>query len=285
MFDKKDYIDTETGVLSTDLYNLELRHLNVMNGAKRPIYFNAVVVLVLTLILIASDAVTLFSAFEKVLLKDSAPLLYSVVIISAAALELLPILVSIILRKMELDKRDKKPRNPIYVALCVICLTAFLCVFAFSANVRWATQDLVVNVKDITPTSASDLMNSTATINLNAETGVQMKHIRSVTLMLMVLPFLTSCISFGLSYFSFDPVSEMDFEKSKHRVVLMSYKPRLTTAEKTLQGTVYTGQELDSFEQAANANTDAYSNVAKSIANEVLAEKIATSEGLDKCCK
>ena len=285
----KDYINTAQGVLSTDLYNAQIQHIYDLNDAETPIYFNPIVVVVLTLILIASDAITLFSAFEKVLIKDSAPLLYSVVIISAAALELLPILISIILRKMELAKKKNKGKKPIHLTMCIAFMLAFVCVFALSANVRWATQDLIVNIKDeqsiSSTTSDSNQQSAQITVDLNADTGVQRKHVNAVTLMLMILPFLTSCISFGLSYFSYDPLHNIEMQKTIHRVKLMAQKARYHTAYQTLKSTNYTGTELDDFQKAANANTEALGAVAKSIANETLAEKIATSEALDKCCK
>jgi len=153
------------------------------------------VVILLLIILAFSDALNMYALFEELLIESVAVLLFVTASV-AICLTLIPLILGHLMR---LKYYGLAKVSNVWLA---VLLATFVLLFAVTAYIRWETRDL--NYVDLGTT-----MQNTADMTANVMTQEEKANSASAiatTIILMVMPMITSIVAFFLGWISSDPL-------------------------------------------------------------------------------
>ncbi len=256
------------GILSRDVYAQARRHLKGMDKATRPLWQNQGFCLFVTMLLAVMDGINLFSVYDTILYESQA-MLWAMTATTAFCLEFFPMLLAVLLRQMEGKNREERQKYLIFVwAVCV----GFLLVFLTTAALRWVSKDITFAGE------TSVITGGLSTTSLAADTTSPAAT--ALTVLLMVLPLITSIAAGTLSYLSFAPKEKREYLKNIRKIEVAEQLAQIQVAQWELAET-----KADNF--AENAIFSASEDYIISLAREsnaqadiALAKRLHTAQAL-----
>ncbi len=256
------------GVLSRDVYTQKRRYIRKMDRASRPLWQNQGVCLFVTVLLAVMDGINLFSVYDTILYESQA-MLWAMTATTAFCLEFFPMLLAVLLRQMEQKCGDER-KKCLYFAVAV-CIGFFL-VFATTAVLRWVS-------KDVTFAGETTVITGEAgQASLAADTSSPAAS--ALTVLLMVLPLITSIAAGTLSYLSFSPVEKQDYLKKLREVEIAEQSARIQVAQWELTEAKPDDTMENTLFSAAEEYIDTLELESKARADFVLAEYLRTPQAL-----
>lgn len=187
--------------MKSHLYRMP-KDIGRINHAGEPVWGKSGVIIFLVVGLSMLDAVTLYSVFDKLFYQSPA---ISMVLTFGCALCLnfVPLLLG---RYIHLYRYRMKG---VRLWMLLAWLGVFLLLFAATFNLRWQTRSMGF---DNSSAALVDITGQNETVK--EENAGNDKEAVAATLLLGLLPGITSCVNLGLGYLSDDPVKREIEEES-----------------------------------------------------------------------
>lgn len=260
----------------------EISYPTLLEGERRAqqsgnaLWFRQVIVLILVVLLFAMDWINQFSAFDAVLTENQwIGMMLSLCL--ALVFNVIPLILGKFIKDYQYNRggRSMKP-------ILFLVITFFL-VFAISAAFRWNTRDLSFAAVSGVTTNSSMVMTSPEMSSLAEQTSPgDDLGAKTLTILLAVLPLITSIVSTFLGYVSSDPIlDKLNFYKRRNYELYEAKKDAIAAIEELKERI---GQiEQYEYESFCNARTLVAAKVhyLESLAMKRLEEEIGNPDAVN----
>lgn len=253
--------------MNKKIYDMEAMEKSACNSAK-PIWMRESVILSLTGGLTLLDGVTLYTVFDNLMYED--PFMCLVVTLGTAlALNFMPLIGGRLVHEYRYGFKGVKKWLLLSIAF------TFLLLFAATFWLRWTTRELMFE-------AGGGITSAGSTIAASAETDSSSFKAVSLTILLGIMPGITSMINLALGYLSGDPVYLKISYLKQEKVRFQSEINRHMAAKNELERDwLRLLQDADEEHlNAAMTEVHSFRNRLCHTARYLLAEKIANPEAI-----
>jgi len=253
------------------LYRLPLFQKRICN-ADNAWWMNDMVLYVLVLGLSAIDAVTLYTVFDSVLF-ESRTIVLVLTLGSAVVLNFLPLLLARYLHDYRYGRNGVRPW-----AMWLI-LAVFLILFAASFHLRWSARALSFAGAESTLSSSVGFGEPGGISGTDADSESAV----AITLLLGILPFITSAVAFLLGYLVDDPVKRAITSLKLQRAEMLQHRAVMLAAADELDRDWFSELEQLDNERFGAAATLLHQGTAlqKARARFLLAQQLGDPESIN----
>lgn len=255
---------------SNELYTLPQR-LDSANRADQAFWMRDGVIIFLVIALSLLDAITLYTVFDTVMYQS---MLISVVLTvgCAIALNFIPLILA---RFTHLWRYEM---NGVRLWMLIAIAAVFLILFSSTFYLRWETRNLAFGGAE------SSMVDSTGQAEGIEDTDADSNEAVAITILLGVMPFITSCINYALGYLNDDPVKRKLIKLQRQRTELQDHLNNCRAAATELeQDWLSRLNGVDQMDLAAKeAMIRSSTAEIKALARLKLAEKLGTPNAISQ---